>query len=101
MHSMYKLHPSPPSPFTNPHIALRVQTQPTAGWPVGLRWAQPSVPHLKQLMRHVVTHPQEAAAKGAAARRRMVERYSPDVIARLLLRELRRIEAALAARAGA
>jgi len=37
-------------------------------------WAQPSVSHLQELMRRVVEHPVEAARKGAAARRTMVER---------------------------
>jgi hypothetical protein len=31
-------------------------------------WAQPSVEHLRVLMRRVVTAPEEAAAKGAAVR---------------------------------
>jgi hypothetical protein len=30
----------------------------------GHQWAAPSVTHLKQLMRRVVEHPQEARAKG-------------------------------------
>ena len=30
----------------------------------GHQWAAPSVTHLKQLMRRVVDHPQEAKAKG-------------------------------------
>uniref|UniRef100_A0A383WC78 Glycosyl transferase family 1 domain-containing protein n=1 Tax=Tetradesmus obliquus TaxID=3088 RepID=A0A383WC78_TETOB len=63
------------------------------GWFQGLRWAQPSVQHLRQLMRRVYTERQEAAAKGAAARARMLERYSPDAIADVLVKELKRIEA--------
>ena len=63
----------------------------------GHRWAQPSVHHLRQLMRHVVEHRGEAAARGRAARRRMVQRYSPAAVAELTARELRRIEARLAA----
>lgn len=58
----------------------------------GQRWAQPSVPHLRQLMRHVVTHPEDAAAKGAAARRRMQERYAPSVVAQLAAERLRAID---------
>ena len=54
-------------------------------------WAQPSVLHLRGLMRRVVVEPEEAAAKGRAARRTMVERFSPDAVARLVVRELERI----------
>ncbi|GBF92030.1 hypothetical protein Rsub_04377 [Raphidocelis subcapitata] len=64
-------------------------------WFRGLNWARPSVRHLRALMRRVVERREEAAARGAAARARMVERYSPPAIARLLLSEIRRIEALL------
>jgi hypothetical protein len=61
-------------------------------WFHGLKWAQPSVKHLAQLMRHVYMNREEAAAKGAAARARMIERYSPEAIADLVVRELQRIQ---------
>jgi hypothetical protein len=61
-------------------------------WFKGLKWAQPSVKHLVQLMRHVYRNREEAAAKGAAARARMIERYSPEAIADLVVRELQRIQ---------
>ncbi|KAG2452970.1 hypothetical protein HYH02_002307 [Chlamydomonas schloesseri] len=61
-------------------------------WFRGLKWAQPSVKHTRQLMRHVFSHREEARAKGAAARRRMVERYSPPVLAAELAAHLRRID---------
>ena len=54
-------------------------------------WAQPSVLHLRELMRRVVTAPEEAAARGEEARRTMVERFSPEAVARLVVEELRRI----------
>ena len=57
-----------------------------------LNWAQPSVAHLRGLMRSVVEGRKEAKAKGRAARERMVARYSPDAIADVLLREWRRVE---------
>lgn len=69
------------------------------GWAAGLRWARPSEAHLRALMRHVARGAPEGRARGAAARARMVERYSPDAIARALLAELARIEAQLDARA--
>lgn len=63
----------------------------------GLSWAQPSVPHLRSLMRRVYAHRDEAAARGAAARLRMVERYSPPAIAKVLFAEIERIQASLPA----
>ena len=48
----------------------------------GTRWAQPSLPHLRQLMRHVVTHREEARAKGQAARRYLEANFSPEAVAR-------------------
>jgi hypothetical protein len=41
-----------------------------------------------QIMRHVVSHPSEAAEKGRAARRLMKERYSPEAVARIIAYEL-------------
>lgn len=61
-------------------------------WFRGLRWAQPSVKHLRQLMRRVYNNREEAAAKGAAARALMVEKYSAEAIAANLVREFKRIE---------
>lgn len=53
------------------------------------------MPALRALMRRVFEERSEAAAKGAAARARMVERYSPPAIAQVLLAELARVEALL------
>jgi len=61
----------------------------------GHLWAEPSHAHLKRLMRHVVTHPDEAKQKGARARRDMVEQYSPDAVANVVLQRLAHIEALL------
>lgn len=63
----------------------------------GHRWANPSVRQLVRLMKHVVAHRQEAAARGLAARRRMASRYSPDAVAEVVAQQLRRIEIGLAA----
>lgn len=64
----------------------------------GHRWAQPSTQHLVALMRHVTdaAHRAEAAARGRAARRRMQERYGPEVVAQAVAAQLRRIERQLA-----
>lgn len=61
-------------------------------WFRGLHWAQPSVTHLRQLMRRVYENRVEAKAKGAAARQLMVEKYSPEAIADILVKEFQRIE---------
>lgn len=58
----------------------------------GHRWAQPSVDHLVQLMRHMVAHRLEGMARGRAARHRMQKLYSPAAVAAAVARELRRIE---------
>ncbi|KAI8471735.1 MAG: hypothetical protein J3K34DRAFT_520265 [Monoraphidium minutum] len=60
-----------------------------------IQWAQPSVPHLRQLMRAAAGDRAGAAARGAAARSRMVARYSPSAIAEDLIRHWRRIDDAL------
>ncbi|KAL6744783.1 hypothetical protein V8C86DRAFT_3036364 [Haematococcus lacustris] len=49
------------------------------GWFYGQQWAMPSLQHLRQLMRHVVTHTVDAAAKGAAACARVRKQYSTDL----------------------
>ncbi len=57
----------------------------------GQRWAQPSVEHLTELMRHVYDHPDAARAKGRRARRDMVEKWTWDHAARLALQRLEAI----------
>lgn len=52
----------------------------------GHRWAEPSVAHLRQLMRTVFERQGEAKERGAAARQRMRTRFSPEVLARHVLR---------------
>ena len=42
----------------------------------GHRWANPSETHLRTLMRHVFTHPEEARIKGQAARKHMARHYT-------------------------
>jgi len=88
------------SPLSSRHLPWQglvpvMDNSESAWWFRGLQWAQPSVSHLRRLMRHVFENRQEAATKGAAARRRMVERYSPEVLALRLADEFRRIEGAL------
>ena len=47
----------------------------------GHHWAEPSVPHLRTLMRRIYTHHEEARARGMAARQRMLEQFSPEALA--------------------
>lgn len=49
------------------------------------QWAEPSTAHLRQLMRRVLQQPAEAAAKGAAARARILRLFSPQARIMLLL----------------
>jgi hypothetical protein len=64
----------------------------------GQQWAQPSEAHLRQLMRHVVANPQEARAKGRAAREMVRARFTPAVLAQAVERHVRRIQGALLAK---
>lgn len=57
----------------------------------GHLWAEPSVTHLRSLMRHVFTNPLEAKAKGWLGRRTMVERFSPEVVTEEIVQHLIRI----------
>eukprot|EP00887_Chlorella_sp_A99_P006237 scaffold3.g6237.t1 len=77
-----------------------VDTPPDSGAFKGHKWAQPSVKQLRRLMRHVVTHRQEAAAKGRMARQRMVERYAPAVVAKVVADRLQRVQPRLLGDAG-
>ena len=49
----------------------------------GQKWAQPSLSHLRELMRYVVTHREEAKEKGRAARRHLQANFSPEIVAGL------------------
>lgn len=71
-------------------VEMRPDTE--NSWFKGLKWAQPSVGELQRIMRAVYNDRHTAKVKGAAARRRMVERYSPQVIAEVVLKELLRIQ---------
>ncbi len=78
-------------------VEALVEAGPGEGPFAGRRWAQPSVAHLRQLMRRVAAERHgEAAARGRAARRRMVERYAPEVVARRVAARLWEIDKALA-----
>lgn len=64
----------------------------------GQRWAQPSEAHLTALLRHVAENRDEARARGEAARRMVLERFTPAVLAGVVDRHVRRIQGVVAAR---
>lgn len=57
----------------------------------GHSWAEPSVSHLRELMRHLVTHPEEGRARGRKARERMVSEFGLEALASKVGAELLRI----------
>jgi len=67
----------------------------------GHLWAEPSTTHLMALMRHVLVHREEARQKGKIARLDMVVKYSQEVVARIVVEQLVRIQAKLDSRTSA
>ena len=57
----------------------------------GHRWAQPSVEHLRQLMRQVYSHPQEARARAESGRAEMVAQWDWNVVIPRWIDEFRRV----------
>jgi glycosyltransferase involved in cell wall biosynthesis len=62
-----------------------------APWFRGQRWAEPSVAHLRQLMREVFENPTAARKRGAVARDEVLRKYNRPVVARQIARELHRV----------
>ena len=58
----------------------------------GHRWFEPDVEHLAATLREIADRPEDAAARAAGARGRLIERFGPEVIAARVME--------LAARAG-
>ncbi|KAK2971293.1 hypothetical protein RJ640_001319 [Escallonia rubra] len=50
----------------------------------GHLWAEPSIDKLRILMRHVMSNPEEAKAKGVQAREDMMNRFSPEAVEGIL-----------------
>eukprot|EP00927_Polykrikos_kofoidii_P061787 TRINITY_DN56617_c0_g1_i1.p1 TRINITY_DN56617_c0_g1~~TRINITY_DN56617_c0_g1_i1.p1 ORF type:complete len:466 (-),score=57.42 TRINITY_DN56617_c0_g1_i1:214-1539(-) len=87
---------SGPTEFLNEECGLPLRIAGLQGGGEGIPeahlWAEPSVPHLKQLMRWAVDHREEARQLGIQARKVMVQHYSPAVVAEQhILPHLRRI----------
>ncbi len=58
----------------------------------GHRWANPSVNHLRRLMRHVEQHPEEARTTGCRARADLSRDYSPGRVGKQVLDRLTEME---------
>jgi len=58
----------------------------------GHRWANPSESHLRDLMRHVFTHRDEAQSKGRLARKHMALHYGRAAVSGIVLRRLQIVE---------
>ncbi|KAG0570881.1 hypothetical protein KC19_6G194500 [Ceratodon purpureus] len=67
----------------------------------GHLWAEPSISHLMLLMRHVVVHPEEARQKGKVARFDMMTKFSQEVVGRIVVEQLVRVQAKLDSRTSA
>jgi len=60
---------------------------------IGQQWAQPSVKHLTQLLRHVpALIKQRRLAKGKAARLHIEQHYTPKVVASIVAAEVQRLQ---------
>jgi glycosyltransferase involved in cell wall biosynthesis len=69
---------------------------PPAGWrdvPIfrGHRWAEPSLSHLRQLMRRVVSDREEASRRGEAGSEHIMQNFSRERVARLVKARLEEI----------
>jgi len=54
----------------------------------GHLWAEPSIDHLRQLMRHIYENPEEAKQKGIQGRKDMLEKYSIPAVAEIIYKQL-------------
>ncbi|XP_034704134.1 uncharacterized protein LOC117928349, partial [Vitis riparia] len=57
----------------------------------GHLWAEPGVDQLGVLMRHVVSNPEEARGKGRKARKDMISRFSPEIVAGIVTHHIQHI----------
>ncbi|MQL77663.1 hypothetical protein Taro_010070 [Colocasia esculenta] len=60
----------------------------------GHLWAEPSVEQLRALMRRVVSNPEEAERRAARAREDMIQRFSPAVVARIVVDQILKVSKA-------
>ncbi|XP_076885923.1 uncharacterized protein LOC143535596 [Bidens hawaiensis] len=57
----------------------------------GHLWAEPSVDKLMFLMRYVMENQEEAKSKGEKARKDMVDKYSPEIVASIVSDQIQRV----------
>ncbi|KAJ9540780.1 hypothetical protein OSB04_027286 [Centaurea solstitialis] len=57
----------------------------------GHLWAEPSVDKLRLLMRHVMNNPEEAKSKGEKARKDMIDKFSPEIVANIVSDQIQQI----------
>lgn len=66
----------------------------------GLKWAQPSLTHLRQRMRQVYeSRYNEAPERGFKARQTMIQNYRPDKVAQIVLERLVKVQSIIDERA--
>ncbi len=58
----------------------------------GQVWAQPDIDEAARLMQHVVSHPEEARRKGQLARNYMLQNYSPQAVAQIIINRLEMVQ---------
>lgn len=58
----------------------------------GQKWANPSIKHLKKLMKEVHSNPERAKEVGNKARKEIIEKYSIDAVAKIVVDRLKIIE---------
>lgn len=70
-------------PDTGYPVGFRSVPVPPGAYPMGegQRWADPDLDHAAWLMRRVLLDPADAAARAAAARRRLHAEYGPEAVA--------------------
>ncbi|KAK4766170.1 hypothetical protein SAY87_007812 [Trapa incisa] len=57
----------------------------------GHLWAEPSVGKLRRLMRRLVSDPDEGRNRGKQARRDMIRRFSPEIVAEIVAQEIEKL----------
>jgi glycosyltransferase involved in cell wall biosynthesis len=58
----------------------------------GHKWAEPSCSHLKQLLRHVYSHQDEAKIKGGIAKKHIADKYNSATVAGIIVERLQQFQ---------
>lgn len=96
---------SGPTAFVNDQIAYPLAIDGVVeiegdkpGFLQGQKWAQPSLTHLTQLLKHVFAHRSEAQEKGKLARQHIQQHFTSQVVARVVAAEVKRLQPIIRAR---